>query len=227
MENFVEKSWSDETPGKSYIERLNFSADRCWTKVVIEVTGTTKETTYEINVEVGGKKETGFSCYDLGDGAKKVHEYNVNKQAAINITGFIKRSSLLHEAGANITVKAYYEGDVAKSVIKTWDDRTAGISVIEELGIDKNDDHEWEKCVIRVKGDQNCRTSCLLTFIVNGEEYGKEKMEDKFEIKGTSSKEFEFDINQKCSLLVAGYIANNTVVTGAGATIELEAIYKE
>lgn len=224
MDNFEQRTWSDTTPGKSYVERLNFDPDRYWTTVRIEILGKTDETTYDLNLNLGGVKVKNYSKDNLRKGEKVVYEYAVDAQTSISVVGSISRSCVLHEAGAEITVTACYEGEMLKTEKVSWGDRTGGISVIEGLGMD--DLHTWKTCVIRVKGDKNLQSFCTLTLIVDGDEYGRDQLDQSFTIHGTSSKEFQFDIHKKASLLVVGYISNNDVFTGAGVDIELEATYE-
>lgn len=65
MDNFEQRTWSDTTPGKSYIERLNFDPDRYWTTVRIEILGKTDETTYDLNLNLGGVKVKNYNKDNL------------------------------------------------------------------------------------------------------------------------------------------------------------------
>lgn len=223
-DEFIEKSWQDATGGKSYIEGLNYSADHKWTYGIITVRGTRQKSEVELNVIAGGKCIRKFDDFSIKDGETKTFRFDVNAETSVSITGCVKNTYVLG-AGADIHVQLHFDGVKIKSVEKSWHDSTGGASCIEGLGFDA--DHHWEKCSILVKGDKNKETNCLLTLLVDGDLMMIDEMKENFMVSGTASKLFEININKRASLLVAGYIGNKSVVTGAGATVILTATYKE
>jgi len=59
-----EKKWSDETGGKSYIEKLNFAGDRDWEKCEVLVHGhKNKSTGCQLYVMVDGEPKNSDSWF--------------------------------------------------------------------------------------------------------------------------------------------------------------------
>lgn len=227
MANYVEKSWGDATGGKSYIERLHFDGTHKWTNMEIIMTGTRKKTNYKLSVQTNGNEIQEFSGSIKDGETKSFTVNNIADYATIDVTGYISKAKAFYGAGAEIIVRVSYEEEIPmKSESVSWHDSTGGISCIEGLSLEAN--HKWKSCSILVKGDKNLQTDCKIQLIVNGDipDYAK-SMNQSFNISGTSSKPFHFDINKKASLVVAGRIANQKVVTGAGATVTLTATYEE
>ncbi len=222
---YVVKKWEDATGGVSKIERLTFDADHNWTDGKITVTGTRSKSWLEIEANAGSKNllDTEFK---IKNEEVMYFDFKVRECRAVAVTGKLQ-NWYVFGAGALVSVSLGYSKTEKpiKKVEKSWSDSTAGISCIEGLGIDAT--HHWKSCVIEVVGDKDQVTGCLLTLLVDGDLYGMDLLEDSFTISGTSSKIFEFNIDKKSSLLVAGYITNAGVFTGGGLRITLTATYEE
>lgn len=214
------KKWEDRTAGKSYIEGLNFSADRFWEKIKIEVTGHARRQKIDISVKYDGEEKT-WHCEPDG-GHTESQEYIIGKQTALNITGNL-RISVVGPAQASIVATGYYQGDTFKHKSVSWEDETAGMSCINKLFL--NEPHTWEKCEIKVEGKRNKKTGCMVSLLFDGAIALEPQW---FVLNGTESKVITVDLHSKKGiLLLPGYITHSVPsIAGGGAKVTLTGFYR-
>jgi len=223
----MKKSWHDDTRGGSNIEGINFPADRYWKTCSVTMNGIHR--LQLLSTEVWTDKKIAGGSQD-GEGQKK-YQCGINGMCVVTVNGYLKNKLNPSGAVGEVIVTCTYDDDsVVKSESKTWEDRTAANSLIQDLFLPA--DHTWLKCEIRVDfhsstTDNPSTTGCMVTLIKNGElaflpdgtlPLWAEKV-------GAGSVSYLFDINAKVSLVAAGYISNK--IAGGGAKVTLTGYYKE
>ncbi|MDR2003914.1 MAG: RICIN domain-containing protein [Prevotella sp.] len=111
-----------------------------------------------------------------------------------------------------------------KACIAEWSDTTVGMSCIDSLYLDAS--NVWTTCDIIVSSTED-KTGVQISLIADG------MLEDspkQWQVLGKDEvKKYSFSISKKVTLIVGGYISNNSISTSGfsgGATIKLIAYYK-
>lgn len=217
------KKWHDRTAGKSKIENLNFTADRFWEECEITIKGEEKNVfgtpNQEFTIYLNGEK-----IFDDALFGTKTIKKSIKKNCTISVTGVMGVNlGTIPPAVGGVEVCCTYTGPVLHGKSVTWSDATAGISCIDRLFLD--DEHIWEKCEIKVEGNKDKSTGCMVTLIADGD-FAPGNLPGWTVLNGTESKIYTFEIGKKVPLVVAGYITNHAIV-GGGAKITLTGFYKQ
>ncbi|WMJ88974.1 hypothetical protein [Anaerocolumna sp. MB42-C2] len=213
--------WADKTKDVSYINHLHFRGDKKWKSLVVVVRGTMKYQEFSIIIKAGDKI-IAYEEFSLLENEIKVLERSIDKDVYIDVTGQLISGGFF-TAGGNIYVTCTYDSNEQyKSSSVIWEADTGEKSTIDNFYLDNN--QLWEKCEIYIEGHKDRSTGCLLTLLSNGEIHKNGRM-DFVELYETESVTYSFEIKQKVSLIVTGYISN-LLFLEAGAKITLTGYYQ-
>jgi len=223
----IEKEWHEESALKSHIENLVFLADRRWKNVKVNMRiagGRLKATLMTADSEkCRGEKEISETFgNEYGD-----FSYTVNKECSFYVDGFAE-GVIFPTANATVRVEAEFDdASVLKSESSSWSDSPPGVSYIDNLYLP--DTQYWVRASVQIDMGSNKDTGCLITFFKNGEfAYtmidSKNVLPKKVASGGSGNFAFDFNINAKTSLVVGGFINNESV--GGNAKITLTGFYK-
>ncbi|QHQ61649.1 hypothetical protein Ana3638_13420 [Anaerocolumna sedimenticola] len=213
--------WADKTKDVSYVNHLHFKGDKKWESCVVVVRGTMKFQEFSIMIKAGNKI-IAYEEFSLLENEIKVLERSIGKAECIDVTGQLKSDGFFTAGGSIYVTCTYDPQGQYKSSTATWETDTDNRSSIDNLFLDDN--QLWDKCEIYIEGHKDKSTGCLFTLISNGEIH-KNGMVDWMELYDTESVTYTFEIKQKVSLIVAGYISNISF-SGAGARITLTGYYQ-
>lgn len=213
--------WEKETRNVSNISQLHFPGDKKWETCLVEVRGTRRNQRFSIVIKVDGRVLTKQE-FSLEKDEIRIIERNIHRNCSIDVTGQLMVNGSLTAGGYVYVTCTYNPMEQFKSKSVTWNAFTEEMSSIDNLCL--YDSQLWEKCEIFIQGYENRNTGCMITLISNGE-INNNGIIDWMELMDTQSETFSFQINQKVSLVVAGYISNSSLI-GAGAKLTLMGFYK-
>lgn len=215
----VKKEWAGEVAGTRTIDRIDFEDPYYWTKGMITIKGEKKSQKVELIVLNNGESLLQKEVI-LSEGQITNIPIQIEAMGIISVEGTLKSTSLFGSCGITMEVQLeYIESDLRfeRAIFKPTQ---TGVQMIDQLyltGI-----HEWESCVVNIRGDQQSLSSFMVTLLADGEIV--EPLPAWTQLTGEEARVFSYPIHKKCAIMLVGYVTSGGT-EGGGITISLIGYY--